>query len=176
MPTLGTINPCYYYPMPLLKSCRNIVIGFILVLFGFRWILICSLQVFRSQEKPTKTKIKPCQSLALLSHATIKFQLQHCDRFYLGFIRFSLIPYLLVASVLKPRKPSKTNINPLLSFRMVAAIGGGHCNNSTIQNEKYWRKVKSQDNGNSMKEKAKRSEKGVGRREKECLFLNTVDT
>ena len=104
----------------LTKTCKTLcviamstVIGFILVLFGFRWFLICSLQVFQSQEKP-----------------------------------------------------SKTNINPLLSFRMVAAIGGGHCNNSTIQNEKYWRKVKSQDNRNSMKEKAKRPGKRVGRLER----------
>ena len=56
MPTIGTINPCYYYPIPLLKSCHY--------------------------------KVLP----------------QHCDRFYLGFIRFSLIPYLLIASVSKPRK------------------------------------------------------------------------
>ena len=129
-PTKTKIKPCQPLALlthatikvlPRLKSC-NTVIGFILVLFGFRWFLIRSLQVYWSQEKPTKTKIKPCQPLTLLTHDTIKVLprlkschdkvLQRCDRFYLGFIRFSLISYPLIASDWSQEKPSKTKIKP----------------------------------------------------------------
>ena len=89
------------------KTSKNLpvtVIGFILVLFGFRWFLICSLQVFRSQEKPSKTNITPLPPLTLATIALATIKSSNCNRFYLGFIRFSLIPYLLIASVSKPRK------------------------------------------------------------------------
>ena len=99
------------------KTSKNLpvtVIGFILVLFGFRWFLICSLQVYWSQEKPSKTKIKPCQPLALLTPATIKSC--NCDRFYLCFIRFSLIPICSLQVYWSQEKPSKTNIKPCHYF------------------------------------------------------------
>jgi hypothetical protein len=44
-----------------------------------------------------------------------------------------------------------------LHFRVVAVLGGGHCNQkaSLINMIFYLRKVKSQDNGSSMKESEK---------------------
>ena len=114
--TPATINLCHYNPCHY-NPCHNTMIGFISVLFGFRWFLIRSMQVYWSQQKPSKTKIKPCQPLALLTLllltlATITPLPQHCDRFYLGFIRFSLISYPLIASDWSQEKPDKTKIKP----------------------------------------------------------------
>ena len=99
----ATGKPCYclFVAPTINEACIAHFFGLSqlnIIFYGGKSVIVpLSRKVFRKMVEDM-----PPLTLATIALATIKSS--NCDRFYLGFIRFSLIPYLLIASVSKPRK------------------------------------------------------------------------